>query len=128
MKSDLNNQFSVNLYLHDEKDKAVYPWFISREEKKHHMYLLIFSPSPEEDAFHCALIHNFDQFLRPKSATCRLYFCKRCLCRFYSADARTAHTQNCGDRKADRVVSICSGQFNMHRINVKLFLSSFIIY
>lgn len=83
LKSDVNKKFSISLYLYDEKDKAIYPWVVTDEERKFHMDLLIFSPFDNADFYHCALIYDFDKFMRSKTATSRLYFSKRCLCRFY---------------------------------------------
>jgi len=98
-----NHQFTVNLFGHCEKDKAIYPIRLTKfEERQFHMDLLLLVDG-ENDRSHFVLIYDFDLFMKKRNCT-KKYYCKRCLQAFRSNEERLHHRQVCSEIPPQRIV------------------------
>jgi hypothetical protein len=97
---EANSEFSINIFLYDDKDKSIYPHKIENQEKGFHMDLLLLQ---KQEKAHFVLIYDFDLFLSKKGQNKRRH-CKRCLTSHKNTEALYNHLTSCKNRKPMRMV------------------------
>ena len=94
-----NPALSINLFGYEEKE--LFPLYITKEKKEHHVNLLLISSNETK---HYCLIRNLSRLLRSLTKyKCKKYFCEYCLHGFVWEDSLLEHEPHCSKNGPQKI-------------------------